>query len=206
MIADVEAYYRSGCGRCPRFDTPDCSASLWNGALRALRALCLEAGLEETLKWSNPCYMHAGRNVAILGAVRAGARLSFFEAGLMKDPAKLLRRPGPNSKEPSMMLFTTVASVLEQAEHLRAYLREAKGFAEAGLVAPKVAAEIDLPDELVQALDAESELAEAFAALTPGRQRSYVILLSSAKSSATRWARIERSRERILAGKGAMER
>ena len=206
MITNPETFFEKGCGRCARFDTPDCSASLWNEALRALRVLCLDAGLEETLKWSNPTYMHAGRNVAILGAIRAEARLSFFEAGLMKDPAGVLMRPGPNSKVPSIMQFTTEASVRELEDVVRSYLLEAKGYAEAGLVAPKIATEFELPDELVEALDADSALAEAFAALTPGRQRSYVILLSSAKKAETRRARIEKAREKILAGKGAMER
>jgi uncharacterized protein YdeI (YjbR/CyaY-like superfamily) len=88
---------------------------------------------------------------------------------------------------------------------IRAYLAKAMGYAETGLLPPKEPTEVDLPAELVEALDADPELAEAFAALTPGRQQSYAILLSSAKTSATRVARIEKARGKILAGKGATE-
>jgi uncharacterized protein YdeI (YjbR/CyaY-like superfamily) len=80
------------------------------------------------------------------------------------------------------------------------------GYADAGLKAPKAQAEIELPDELVEALDADPELSEAFASLTPGRQRSYVIGLNSTKSPETRRARIVKFRGKILAGKGANER
>jgi uncharacterized protein YdeI (YjbR/CyaY-like superfamily) len=89
---------------------------------------------------------------------------------------------------------------------IRAYLAEAMGYAEAGLRAPKAAPAIELPDELVAALDRDPALAEAFRALTPGRQRSYTINLAGARTSATRHARIARFRDRILAGKGATER
>jgi uncharacterized protein YdeI (YjbR/CyaY-like superfamily) len=89
---------------------------------------------------------------------------------------------------------------------IRAYLAEAMAYAEAGILPTKTAAEVELPPELIEALDMDPEFAEAFHRLTPGRQRSYLILLSSAKTAATRLARIEKARPRILAGKGAQER
>jgi len=89
---------------------------------------------------------------------------------------------------------------------IREYLTEAMGYAEAGILPPKVEREIELPDELVEALESDPELAQAFAVLTPGRQRSYVYALNSAKTSATKVTRIIKYRDRILAGKGALDR
>ena len=206
MISDIEAWFIDGCGRCERFATPDCSVRTWHAGLLALRHLCLGAGLVETVKWGQPCYMHAGRNIVIFGALRGDFRLGFFHAGLMKDPDGVLVRQGPNTPHPDAIRFTDFAQVEALAPVVRAYLDEAKAYAEAGLVAPKARGEPDLPAELVEALAADAELAEAFGALTPGRRKSYVIHLASAKAPATRIARIARVRPHILAGKGATER
>ena len=206
MITMIEDYFTSGCGRCPRFGTPDCSTRLWAGGLAGLRRICVDAGLVETVKWGHPCYMQAGRNIAMIGAFRGDYRLTFFNAALMRDPQGVLEKPGPNAQHASMIRFSDNAQVAALVPVIRAYLTEAAGYADAGVVAPKQAVDIDLPDELIEALDADPELAEAFAALTPGRQRSYVINLSGAKAVATKVGRIARFRGHILAGKGALER
>jgi len=206
MITDPDDFFTKGCGRCDRFATPDCSTRLWIDDLDALRRICLDMGLEETVKWAHPCYMHAGRNIAILGAFRTDFRLSFMNAGLLKDAAGVLEPQGPNSQTPSMIRFTAVGQVGAMEPVIRAYLRQLMDHAEAGTRPPKAEREIDMPDELTEALDADPELAEAFAALTPGRRRSYMFELNQAKQSATRAARIEKLRPKIIAGKGAMER
>lgn len=206
MITEIEDFFTKGCGRCARFDTADCSARVWGDGLLALRALCREAGLVETVKWGHPCYMHAGRNVALIGALRGDFRLNFFEAALMADPDGVMERQGANTQHPDTIRFTDAARVAALAPVIRAYLAEAKGHAEAGRRAPKAAAEVVLPEELVAALDADPGLAEAFHALTPGRQKSYVINLNGAKGAETRRRRIAGFREKILAGKGATER
>ena len=206
MITQIEDYFAKGCGRCDRFATPDCSTQLWAGGQADLRRLCLTAGLTETVKWGHPCYMHAGRNIVIMGAFRGDFRLTFFNAALMKDPDGVLQRQGPHSQHPDCIRFTDNAQVALMAPVISAYLAQAMGYAAAGLLPVKVIPEIELPDELVEALDMDPELAEAFAALTPGRQRSYVINLAGAKAVATRVARIARFRGHILAGKGALER
>jgi uncharacterized protein YdeI (YjbR/CyaY-like superfamily) len=206
MITAIEDYFTQGCGRCVRFATPDCSARRWTKGLADLRRICLDTGLTETVKWGHPCYMHAGRNIAVIGAFRDDFRLSFFNAALLKDGAGVLERPGPNTRHAAMIRMTAPAMVADLEGVLRAYLREAMDYAAAGKTAPKEAAEIVLPDELVEALDADPELTEAFYGLTPNRQRSYVIALSSAKAATTRVARIAKFRSRILAGKGATER
>jgi uncharacterized protein YdeI (YjbR/CyaY-like superfamily) len=206
VISEIEDYFAKGCGRCARFDTADCSTRRWAAGLAALRRLCREAGLAEVVKWGHPCYMHAGRNVALIGALRGDFRLSFFEAALMKDPEGVLEASGPNTRHPDTIRFADAGRVDALAPVLRAYLAEAMGYAEAGLRAPKAERAVELPDELVAALDGDPALAEAFHALTPGRQRSYAINLAGARTPATRHARIARFRDRILAGKGATER
>jgi len=206
MITDVDDFFTRGCGRCDRFDTPDCSTRPWESGLRALREICLGLGLEETVKWAHPCYMHARRNIAVMGAFRDDFRLSFMNAALLKDPETLLERQGPNSQHPSMLRFTANDDVEKMARVIRAYLREAMAYAEQGLKAPRDESELELPSELSEALDADPELAEAFHDLTPGRRKSYVLNLNAAKQAETRVKRIARFREKIIAGKGAMER
>jgi uncharacterized protein YdeI (YjbR/CyaY-like superfamily) len=206
VITEIETFFADGCGRCARFATAECSARRWAEGLRALRSLCREAGLEETVKWGHPCYMHGGRNVVIIGALRGDFRLSFFHAALLRDPEGLLERQGPNTQHPDMLRFTDAAQVQERSSTVRAYLQEAMGYAAAGVLPPRESRALELPLELVDAMDADPELAEAFHALTPGRQRSYVINLNAAKKAETRVTRILGFRDRILAGKGAMER
>jgi uncharacterized protein YdeI (YjbR/CyaY-like superfamily) len=206
MITDIEDYFAKGCGRCARFASQDCSTRRWSAGLSELRRICVGAGLAETVKWGHPCYMHAGRNVAIIGALRGDFRLSFFNASLMSDPERVLERQGPNTRHPDMIRFLDESRVAELEPVIVSYLEEAIGYADAGVRPPKEVHDLDLPEELMEALDCDPELAEAFHALTPGRQRSYVINLAGAKSPATRSARIARFRPRILAGKGATER
>jgi uncharacterized protein YdeI (YjbR/CyaY-like superfamily) len=206
MITDIEDFFTLGCGRCDRFATPDCSTRFWIDGLTALRAICRETGLVETVKWAHPCYMHSGRNIAILGALRGDFRLSFMNAALLKDPEGVLERQGPNTLHPDMIRFTDNAAPAAMAGTIRAYLREAMSYAEAGILPERIERVLDMPDELVDALDNDPELAEAFHALTPGRQKSYLFNLNAAKASATRITRIEKFRPHILAGKGALER
>jgi uncharacterized protein YdeI (YjbR/CyaY-like superfamily) len=206
MITRIEDYFTSGCGRCHRFATPACSTRKWLDGLLHLRRICRAAGLEETAKWGHPCYTHAGRNIAILGAFQSDFRLNFCHAALMTDPQKILRKQGPNTPHPGMIQFTDSAQVTALEPVILAYLHEAMRYAESGIKPPKETHELELPAELLDALEVDPLLAGAFHALTPGRKRSYVIHLQSAKTSATRLARIAKSRPKILAGKGALER
>lgn len=206
MITEIEDYFTKGCGRCERFATPDCSTRKWTSGLKFLRRICRDAGLTETVKWGHPCYMHAGRNIALIGAFRDDFRLSFMNPALLKDPEGILEKNGPNTQHRGVIRFTANKQAEEMARTVNAYLMEAMSYAEAGIKPEKEPREIELPDELVEALDSDPELAEAFHGLTPGRQRSYVINLNGAKKTETRINRIEKFRDRIMAGKGAMER
>lgn len=206
MITEIEDYFSKGCGRCARFDTPDCSTRLWAQGLADLRALCRAAGLVETVKWGHPCYMHAGRNIALIGAFRDTFRLSFFNASLLDDPADLLEKQGPNSAQAGTVRFTDAAQVTARAPALRALLAQAMAHAKAGRTPARKTTPLKIPAELTDAMDSDPDLAAAFHALTPGRQKSYVLNLNAAKKPETRTARIKAFRERILAGKGAHDR
>jgi len=205
MVTDPDTYFAKGCGRCDRFATPDCSTRRWLAGLLTLRRIAREAGLTETAKWGHPCYMHAGRNICLFGAFRDDFRLTFMNAALLKDAEGLLERQGPNTRHPDCLRFTDTAMPAALEPTIRAYLAEAMAYAEQGIQPKKDVAEVELPPELVEALDADPELAEAFASLTPGRQKSWALHLNGTKTPATRFSRIGKGRAKILAGKGANE-
>lgn len=206
MITEIEDYFSQGCGRCERFATSECSTRRWRKGLHDLRQICIASGLVETVKWGHPCYGFEDRNIAILGAFRDDFRINFFNAALMKDPEGVLEKQGPNTQHPGMLRFVKYSQVAEMKSVIQSYLQEAAGYAKAGIWPPKEQIEIELPDELLEALDCDPELAGAFHSLTPGRQKSYVISIGSAKKRETRMSRIAKFRDKILAGKGAMER
>lgn len=206
MITEIDDFFSRGCGRCDRFDTPACSAMTWAPGLAELRRICLAAGLQETVKWGHPCYMHADRNIAIIGAHRGDYRITFFNGELMKDPEGVLERQGPNSRTADAIRMTERGQAAALEPVIAAYLAEAKSYAEAGIKPTKTENTVDLPDELIEALDADPDLAEAFHRLTRGRQNSYAINLNAAKTPATRYSRIQNFRDKIMAGKGALER
>ena len=150
--------------------------------------------------------MHAERNIGIIGAFRGDFRLNFFNAALMTDPDNILEKQGPNTRHPDMIRFTSNDRPKQRKDLILAYLAEAKGYTETGKTPPKDDSALQLPDEPVEALATDTELSEAFHALTPGRQRSYVINLSGARKAETRVNWIAKFRDKIIAGKGSTER
>ena len=124
----------------------------------------------------------------------------------MKDPEGVLERQGQFAQNADVMRFTNAEDVTARAQIISSYLHEAMGYAMAGKRAAKVERELEVPDELIEVLAVDPELSEAYDALTPGRQRSYLFNLLSTKSPATRLRRIEKFRPKILASKGATER
>jgi uncharacterized protein YdeI (YjbR/CyaY-like superfamily) len=177
----------------------------WPAEVAALRDVLLGCGLGEDLKWGKPCYHHDGRNVAIVQEMKPFLALMFFKGALLSDPEGVLEDQGPNSRSARRMTFTSVDDVERLARTVAAYVAEAVDLEEAGLeVEP--APEPELAAELQERLDADPELAAAFAALTPGRRRGYHLHVSEAKQSSTRAARVERHVERIKAGKGLHDR
>jgi uncharacterized protein YdeI (YjbR/CyaY-like superfamily) len=206
MIIDPDVFFKLGCGRCDRYATPNCTTRTWLEGILDLRRICRDLGLEEVAKWGHPTYMHAGRNIAIMGTFKENYRLTLMNAALMKDPEGILKRQGANTRHPDMIFFTDNKQVMEMEPVIRAYLLEAMGYAEKGLKPEKVVHEVEMPDELIEALDSDPELAEAFEALTPGSKRAYAYALNAAKQSKTRYDRIEKFRDKIFAGKGPLDR
>lgn len=191
---------------------PDVDAYLadrgaWKDEMVALRAVVLATGVEEAVKWGKPCYSAAGGNVAIMQPFKDFLALLFVKGALMKDPAGVLEVQGEHTRSAKRMVFRSVADVEARAEVIRAYLEEAAALEASGAkVDFEGTREMELPGELVDALDADPALASAWAGLTPGRQRAWIIHFAGAKQSATRAARIEKASEKIFAGKGLNDR
>ena len=205
-IKTTDDFFKNGCGRCQRYGTFDCSAHKWSSGLEVLRSICLSAELTETLKWSHPCYVHAERNVVIFGAFLKDFRLNFFQASLLEDPFKLLQKRSENSQVADCLKFDHVDQVIEQKDQIQELLKNAITVAASGRKVEKSEKVMERPDILIEILSEDAVLKKAFDALTPGRQRSYIIHLNNAKNDSTKRRRLLSAREKIFSGKGALER
>jgi uncharacterized protein YdeI (YjbR/CyaY-like superfamily) len=204
--AEVNVFFTEGCGRCSLGGTPACKVHTWHQELALLRGILLQSGLTETRKWGVACYMHGKHNVVLLGALKSCATLSFFKGSLMHDPEKLLIKPGENSQAARYMKFTTPEQVMEQMNSILSYIHEAIQLEESGQkVAFKSPQEQPMCEELQEALKSDAEMSSAFDALTPGRQRGYILFFGAAKQSKTRMERIAKWRDKILQGKGMQD-
>lgn len=181
-------------------------AKVWSEELRALREILLDCGLTEEFKWRGPCYTFDGGNVAVIWGFKENVALGFFKGVLLKDPEGLLVAPGDNSRAVRMFRFTGLDQIKAIESTIRTYVREAIELEKAGAKVDLPKDDIVYPEELLAALEEDPELQEAFEALTPGRKRGYALHFAQPKQSATRVSRIEKSRDRILAGKGLQER
>lgn len=172
-----------------------------------LRGILLECDLTEELKWGKPCYTAGGRNIAIMQPFTAHLSLMFFKGALLKDPAGILRSQGENTQSAMRIELTSPKQVAELQTTVKSYIQEAIAVEEAGLEVPKKkVAEYDIPEELVERLREDDEYRQAFEALTPGRKKSYLLHFSGAKRRETKQRRIEKSRAKVLEGKGFNER
>lgn len=180
-------------------------ARQWQGEIRKLRAILLECGLEEDLKWGKPCFMFEGRNIGIIQPFKAHCALMFFKGSLLKDTDGSLRSQGEHTQSALRLEFTSEAQIKKRV--VTSYVRQAIAVEEAGLkVDFKAKRELELPVELTRVLKKDRALAKAFDALTPGRRRGYVLHFTEAKQPKTRTARIEKCIPRIRAGKGMNDR
>lgn len=204
MEADV--FFSDGCGRCPLGGTPGCKVHQWREEVLMLREILLQSGLTETRKWGVPCYVHGKKNVVLLSVLKESATLSFLKGALLSDPAKLLHKPGENSQAARYMKFTSPDQVLAQSAEISAYVREAVKLEESGQkVVFKAPQDQAMCDELQEVLKSDVELNTAFYALTPGRQRGYILFFGGAKQAKTRMERIDKWRDKILQGKGMQD-
>jgi uncharacterized protein YdeI (YjbR/CyaY-like superfamily) len=186
----------------PKVDTFLENAGKWREEMEKLRSIALDCGLGEELKWRKPCYTFGQGNVAIIQPFKEKCAFMFFKGALLEDADGLLERPGENSHAARRMMFSSVGEVIEMEDRLRAFIADAIEVEKAGLQVEAKKSPEPLPEELDAMFAEVSGLKKAFEALTPGRQRAYVLQFSGAKQSKTRRSRIERCVPRILAGKG----
>lgn len=192
---------------------PDVDAYLadrgaWRHEMSALRKIVLSTGVaEEAVKWGKPCYSAAGGNIAIMQPFKDFLALLFVKGALLKDSAGALREQGENTRSAKRLEFRSLDEVEAMAATIRAYVEEAAALEASGAKVDFAASrEVELPAELVDALDRDAELAAAWTGLTPGRQRGWVLHFTGAKKSETRAARVAKASEKILAGKGVNDR
>ena len=190
----------------PRVDFYFSEAGTWNKEITLLRKIVLECGLTEELKWGCPCYQYQGRNVVLIHVFKEYCALLFFKGALLKDPEKRLVRQSPNVQAARQARITNRSEINRQAASLKALIYEAIETEKAGLKVPlKKTSAYTVPEEFQQRLKGNKELEKAFNALTPGRQRGYLLHFAAAKQASTREARITKYIPRILAGKGLMD-
>jgi len=175
----------------------------WQEAFSALRTIVLDCGLEEELKWGHPCYTVKGKNVVLIHGFKDYCALLFHKGVLLKDDTGILIQQTENVQGARQIRFTSLKEIKKLTPVLKAYIHEAVDVEKSGVKVPmKKTREFEMAEEFAQALKQMPELKKAFQALTPGRQRGYLLYFSSAKQEKTRMARVEKNVDRILAGKG----
>lgn len=174
--------------------------------MEKLREIVLNCGLSEELKWGKPCYSHGKDNVLILVPFKNYPAIGFFKGALLNDPNELLVQPGENSNAGRQMRFKDLQDILAKEAEIKAFIFEAIEVEKAGLqVEAKKLSDYSMPEELEQKFKEMPALKTAFEALTPGRQKAYIIHFAEAKQSKTRMDRIDKYTERILKGKGMLD-
>ncbi|MCC6793990.1 MAG: YdeI/OmpD-associated family protein [Candidatus Hydrogenedentes bacterium] len=190
-------------GLNPKIDGWFRKAKQWQEEMLALRAIAGDCGLMEELKWRQPCYTFDGHNVVIIGAFKNFCVMSFFKGALLKDPKGILEQLGENTQSGRTIRLTSVEQIKKLEPAIKALIKEAIKVEKAGLkVEFKKITERPIPEELEAKFKESPALKKAFNALTPGRQREYLLHFSSAKQSETRTARIEKCAPKILKGEG----
>jgi uncharacterized protein YdeI (YjbR/CyaY-like superfamily) len=203
MTQTVDVFFTSGCGRCSFFDTPQCKIHKWRDALFLLRDAILSTGLEEKMKWGFPCYTADNKNIVMLGALKDACMVSFFKGSLLSDPHQILTKAGENSQVARLVRFTNVDQVLSLTPAILEYVNEAIVLEKSGAkVAHTQKNDLVFPQELLEAFTDMPQLEKAFRALTPGRQRGYILFFLGAKQTATKISRIKKCTPAILQGKG----
>jgi uncharacterized protein YdeI (YjbR/CyaY-like superfamily) len=181
------------------FDKP----SKWQNEYDQLRKIVLDCGLNEELKWGQPCYTFEQKNIVLIHGFKEYCACLFFKGALLKDDAHILIQQTENVQSARQVRFTNVKEIMKLQKTLKAYIYEAIEVEKAGLkVKLKKTPDFPVPDEFQNKLDKNKDLETAFNALTPGRQKGYLFYFSQAKQSQTREARIEKCIPQILDGKG----
>ncbi|WP_422356421.1 YdeI/OmpD-associated family protein [Roseivirga pacifica] len=179
----------------------------WHEAYLALRNIAQETGLQEELKWGKPCYTHKGANVFLIHGFKTYCAILFHKGTLLKDPDEILIQQTENVQAARQLRFTSAEQIAAMRDTIKSYIFEAIEVKKAGLkVSMKKTTEFEMPEELQETFDNDPDFKSAFEALTPGRQRGYLLHFSQPKQSKTRISRIEKCAPLIFEGKGWNER
>jgi uncharacterized protein YdeI (YjbR/CyaY-like superfamily) len=178
----------------------------WKEETKLLRQLCLSCGLTEEFKWMHPCYTLQGKNIVLIHGFKEYCALLFNKGVLLQDTNKILIQQTENVQSARQMRFTNLREIQNLSHAIKTYIFEAIEVEKSGLeVKMKKTSEFNNPEEFEKVLKQNADLRRAFEALTPGRQRGYLLYFSQAKQSKTRADRIRKSIPKILEGKGLKE-
>jgi len=190
-------------GMNPKVDFYFNKAKKWQQELEQLRTIVLDCGLTEELKWGCPCYTFQKSNIVLIHVFKEYCALLFFKGALLNDANGILIQQTKNVQAARQIRFTNVRQIVKLKPILKAYIHEAIEVEKAGLkVNFKKSGEFKSPEEFQNKLAEIPALKTAFYALTPGRQRAYILYFSAPKQSKTRESRVEKCVQRILNGKG----
>ena len=197
----VDDYLLQGCMRCKYGGTPQCKVLNWVEELDMLRQLVLETGLKEEIKWGVPVYTHNGKNIVTVNALKESANIGFYKGVLLSDNHHLLQQQG-NIQSARIIRFTNTAEISTIREVIKLYILEAIELEEKGVKVEVARNTEPIPEELEQAFEDDPLFRKAFYALTPGRQRGYIIYFLQPKQAATRQSRITKYKNQIYNGIG----
>lgn len=187
----------------PAIDTYMEELTQWREEMKYMRKIVLECNLLEEQKWGQPCYCLGTKNILLIHGFKDYCALLFMKGSLLSDTHKLLIQQTENVQAGRQIRFNCLQEIIELEPVLKAYIFEAIEVEKAGVKVPmKKHEDFIVPEELTAKFAELPELKEAFYALTPGRQRAYILHFSGSKNSATRIARIDKYIPRILNGKG----
>ena len=187
----------------PKVDFFFNKAQKWNEEFDKLRAIILDCGLTEELKWGQPCYTLEGKNIVLIHGFKEYCAILFMKGALLNDAEGILIQQTENVQAGRQIRFTNVREIAKLKSVLKAYIYEAVEIEKAGLkVKMKTTTDFKVPEEFQSKLDEFPALKNAFKALTPGRQRAYIFYFSQPKQSKTRESRVEKYLQQILDGKG----
>ena len=182
-------------------------AKNWKEEMKLLRKICVDCGLDEDFKWMHPCYTFEGKNIVLIHGFKEYCALLFHKGALLRDMENILVQQTENVQAARQIRFANIQEIVDSEPTIKAYIFEAIEVEKAGLeVKMKKTKEFNVPEELQKNFKENPDLENAFNALTPGRQRGYLLYFSQAKQSKTRESRIEKSIPNIFDGKGYNER
>ena len=187
----------------PKVDWFFTKTTKWKEEYSELRIIVLDCGLTEELKWGCPCYTVEKSNIVLIHGFKDYCALLFMQGALLKDAKRILVQQTENVQSARQIRFANIKEILKSKSTIKAYIKEAIAIDKAGLkVELKKTTEYKITEEFKIVLDDMPELKTAFKALTPGRQRGYLLYFSAPKQIKTREARIKNYLKQILDGKG----